>query len=214
MEVTAVACRRWTAEEVLSQRAGLTFPPVLLGTSAVTQILADVAQLEPVSQLGLPDAALHRHFNTNVLVGKLVRSGIVTKLTRTGRFDSGARTTLIMNREHPAFAELRELVRSIAVSGSLDANVPGPDVSGMLQYPVPATVDLRSLFGTPRRTLAIVLAHLRPGLRIVTIRDASVPVRPYPRRCSSRSCAMASFEVTHRRRIAAEHRKDATDSLV
>jgi hypothetical protein len=167
--MTAVARNRWAAQDVLAQRAGLTYPPLLLGTSAVTRVLADIAHLEPVSLLGLPEAAVHRHSSVHSLIRKLVRAGIVRKLSRSGRFDSGARTTLIMNRQHPACSELRGLARAIGNHHCADHADLEPDCSGMLQYPDVATVSLRSLFGTPRRTLSIVLAHLRPGIRIITI---------------------------------------------
>lgn len=163
MEVKSVSSRRWTAGDVVTYRAGRTYPKLILGAPALTRVLCDISTLEPVSLLGLPDAALVRHFNLQRIVGTLVRRGIVTKLSRTGRLDRGSRTTLILNREHPAYAELRVLLRTIE---RLDPDVaPVLDVRGMLKYPQTDAVDVRSLFGTPRRTLAIILAHLQPGIR-------------------------------------------------
>src|SRR5665213_4225638 len=89
MEMREVSRRRWTAEQVLSRRRGVAYPPLLLGTSAITRVLADIAEREPVSLLGLADAAILHHNAVHILVAKLAQSGIISKLTRSGVFNAG-----------------------------------------------------------------------------------------------------------------------------
>ncbi len=168
MDLAQVASRRWSVDEVLASREGLIFPPLVLGTSVMTRVLADVIHLEPVALLGLPDAAMHRHYNLQRIVRTLVQSGLVTKFSQSHRFNIPGRTAFVMNREHPAFEEIQFLVRTIARSVRIEPNQ-APNIRGRLNYPDPAVINPQTLLGRPRRTLAIVLAHLRPGIRLVTI---------------------------------------------
>lgn len=139
-------------------------PPLILGSSVATALLSNIAVMEPVSISQLPGYHLQRHAATQFVIGRLLANGLVRKYWNRGRTYREAPTVLTLNHQHPVIESIISLLRSL---GNLPdvAMTASPALDHLIDKADPGIPELRTLFGTPKRTLILAIARAIPGIR-------------------------------------------------
>jgi len=140
------------------------YPALFLGQAAATKTLAEIAHLEPVAIEALPERSLVTAQNLGFTTRRLVAVGLVQRYHVDGRRD---RYRLMLARRSPWSDELRAVLKCVGpprkrwpeppkqLSESL-AVLEGPRVTGLRIFGRPAG-DIETIFGSPQRTVALLL---------------------------------------------------------